>query len=181
MNDLDKLAIKYGADKWGKHHYTPVYYDLFKDRRNEVKNVLEIGVAEWASLFMWLEFFPNATIYGADIDRNRVMNLLGEERDRIKVFECDQSKGNDLRVIIGTIGFDIDLVIDDGSHKPSDQVFSCLTILDWLLKDFIYVIEDVGEVDIAGTLRNYMANFDVQTVNCGKRYDDQLVIVRKKK
>jgi hypothetical protein len=98
MDQLTKLAVKYKTDKWGKHHYTPVYYDLFKDRRETVKNVIEIGVAEGAGLFMWREFFPNATIYGAEFDKQRVDFLMGEERDRITVFKCDQSKEKTLLI-----------------------------------------------------------------------------------
>src|SRR3990172_4410475 len=98
MDELSKLGIKYGTDKIGKHNYLPVYYDLFKDRRNEVKKVLEIGTAEGASLFMWRDFFPNATIYGAEIDPKRVKLMEGQER--INVFECDQSFEIELKELL---------------------------------------------------------------------------------
>lgn len=176
MNLLDDLAFKYGADKTPriKHHYTDVYFELFKDRRDTVKKVLEIGVAEGASLRMFRDFFPNATIYGAEVDQARVDKLQG--LDRIEVFQCDQSIGNNLRLVIGTSGFDLDLVIDDGSHKPSDQLFSCLTIMQWLKKDCIYIIEDVAETEIIEDIKN--AGYECELVKVGNRYDDCLIIVR---
>src|SRR3989304_1729985 len=117
MDTLSKLGKKYGTDKIGKHHYLPHYYEMFKDRREEVMKVLEIGVGEWAGLNMWHEFFLNSYIYGADNDRNRLGHTEVAE-----VFYCDQSKKESLEELLLETGFDLDLVIDDGSHKPEDQV-----------------------------------------------------------
>ena len=174
MDELTQLAIKYGTDKWGKHHYTPVYYDLFKDRQNEVQKVLEIGTAEGAGLFMFRDFFPNAIIYGAEIDPRRVELMKGQ--DRIEVFEVNQASGDDLINLMNEIGGDIDLVIDDGSHKPEDQIFTCLYLMQYVKKGCIYVIEDVADTDIISILAN---KFYVEVKEVGERYDDRLVIIKK--
>jgi len=42
MTELCQLATKYGTDKAG--WYTPVYDLLLSGRRQQVKNVLEIGI-----------------------------------------------------------------------------------------------------------------------------------------
>lgn len=174
-NILDLLAQKYGTDKWGKHHYTPVYYELFKDRRESIQKVLEIGPAEGAGLFMFRDFFPNATIYGAEIDKKRVNKLRG--LDRIHVYQCDQSSREDVERLIGQIGSAIDIVIDDGSHEPTDQVFTCIEMMPMLTKEVVYIIEDVAYPDLVGeSLDN--AGFDVEVKRVGDRYDDCLVIVR---
>ena len=187
MNDLDKLAIKYKADKWGKHHYTPVYYDLFKDRRESVKKVLEIGVAEGASLFMWRDFFPNAMIYGIDNKDNRIFRDLP-----IYVYKADQSKSNELLEVLDEIlpgPNDLDLIIDDGSHKPEDQINTCVTLLKTnalRYGDTVYVIEDVADDNLKGKLMKELitnikgVTFRVDTIRVGKRYDDKLIIVRHK-
>ena len=177
MNELEKLGIKYSTDKIGKHNYLPVYYDLFKDRRNEVKKVLEIGVAEGAGLFMFRDFFRNAMIYGAEIDEKRVF-----KEDRIEVIKCDQSSLKDIKNVVELIlsrdpfQGPIDLIIDDGSHKSSDQVFTCLSIAKRLLgKQYLtYVIEDVSEPEIVNLLKE---NYDAELIKCGERYDDNLVVV----
>ena len=178
-NELDDLFFKYHADKTPriKHHYSDVYYELFKDRRETVKKVLEIGVAEGASLFAWRDFFPNARIYGGDNDLKRVINLANKEP--IRVYPCDQSKGNDLRALIAETGFDLDIVIDDGSHRESDQFFTCLTLMPWLSKGIIYVIEDVddGSIDSINLLKD--AGYECEIIHVGSRHDDRLIICRK--
>lgn len=175
MDELSKLAIKYGTDKWGKHHYTPVYYDLFKDKRNEVKKVLEIGPAEGAGMFMFRDFFPNATIYGLEIDEERVKKLEG--LDRIVVLPGNQF---DLLDLESSLSFfsdegDLDLVIDDGSHKLEHQVFTCLTLMPMLSDKTIYIIEDVADTSII----KYLTPYNAKLINVGKRYDDNLIICQK--
>jgi hypothetical protein len=153
---LCKIAFKHGADKCPQitHEYTPIYYKLLQHKRKEIKKVLEIGVGTnetmghvrrtkgfykpGASLYMWREFFPNAQIYGADIDDRSVF-----KDERIQTYLCDQSKSNNLIHLIQNTGFDLDLVIDDGSHRYEDQVSTCLTLMPLLKKDVVYVIEDV--------------------------------------
>lgn len=172
MNELEKLGLKYGTDKIGKHNYLPVYYDLFKDKRNEVKKVLEIGVAEGASLFMWRDFFPNAKIYGGELDQDRV-DLL-KDQNRIEVIKFDQGSVKDLNNLVDNILLDIDLIVDDGSHVPSDQLFTCLGIMPFVSKNTIYIIEDVVEPGI----KNFITKYDAEVIEVGKRYDDRLIIVR---
>lgn len=152
ITELCKLAFKYGSDKCPqiKHTYTPYYFDLLKERRLTIKKVLEVGVGEGASLRMWRDFFPNAKVYGADIESG----LLIKE-DRIESFRCDQSSKDDLLELIKKTGSDIDLVIDDGSHIPEHQVFTCLTLMPRLKKNVIYVIEDVADPSIKEHLGNY--------------------------
>lgn len=174
LNDLDKLAQKYGADKWGKHHYTPVYYDLFKDRRNEVKKILEIGVAEGASLFMWRDFFPNARINGADNDFKRVIALANKEP--IRVYPCDQSNYKDLDDLLKETGTDIDLFVDDGSHIPSHQARTCLHVFPQLKKGAIYIIEDIANESI---MVDFPSDWNCKLLRVGSRYDDRLIICQK--
>jgi predicted O-methyltransferase YrrM len=179
MNLLDELAIKYGADKTPqiKHHYTDVYFDLFGYKRNEVKKVLEIGVAEGASLYMWRDFFPNATIYGAEIDQKRVDALQG--LDRIEVFRCDQSTYDLFNVKeTSAAGYGFDLIVDDGSHKPSDQIFTALTYLSKMPRGSVYVIEDVDDKSV-GQILVELREYEPKEYHVGSRHDDRLIICQK--
>jgi hypothetical protein len=175
MTLLCDLALKYGTDKCPqiKHHYTEVYYEMFRDRRRDVRKVVEIGVHTGASLRMWRDFFPNAMVYGADI----VPKFLFRD-ERIETFRCDQSAKGDLVELIGKTGTDIDLFIDDGSHQPSDQVLSCLTVMPLLDEGAIYVIEDAWSVGIVESLGDY----DWEKVGFADRAsrDDRLIIVRRR-
>lgn len=178
-NELDDLMFKYRADKSSriKHNYCNTYYELFKDRRESVKKVLEIGTAEGASLFAWRDFFPNAMIYGAEIEDKRVSMLQG--LDRINVFKSDQTRIKDLARITEQVD-NYDLVVDDGSHHTSDQYLTCISIVPHLKEGFIYVIEDVHEPEELENLINMAFEFrwNVSIVKCGSRWDDNLIIVR---
>jgi hypothetical protein len=161
-NYLEELAFKYGTDKCSqiKHSYTDFYYNMFKDKTNSVHKLLEIGVGtkyahlspsyvDGASLFMWRDFFPKAKIYGIDIIKNLVF-----KKGRIQTYLCDQGNSVKLTKLIKKIGRDIDVVIDDGSHKPEDIITSCQTLMPLLKKDVIYIIEDTDRVSSTIVLEN---------------------------
>jgi len=177
MNDLDNLAIKYGTDKFSKHRYTAFYYELLKDKQDSFKKILEIGAGEGQSLRMWRDFFPNAMIYCGEIEDGRIF-----EDGRIKVIKCDQSKSDDVQLLLNKIGTDIDFVVDDGSHIPGDQVFTCCEIAPKLVGDFIYIIEDVSKEEILDMLKEKLgSDYDYQMV-VTRRWtsDNRLIIVRRK-
>ena len=145
------------------------------------KKVLEIGPAEGAGLFMFRDFFPNALIYGLEIDQERVNKLQGIVG--IQVYKCDQSNRSQLLDSLDDVlpgPMDLDLVIDDGSHKTSDQLFSFLCI--WP-KAEMYIIEDVHEPEALEEMINLYTEhqYDVEVKKVGQRYDDCLIIVRHKK
>ncbi len=177
---LDQLALKYGTDKFGKHNYTQVYSELFPEHaRDLVKKVLEIGTAEGAGLYMLREYFYNATIFGAEFDQHRVD--LMKETNRIQVYQCDQSSSRDLKFVIHHTGGDLDLVIDDGSHIPQHQLFTCLELMPLLSNQVVYVIEDVSKQGADWIFENIInAGYPARMVRVGTRHDDQLIIVRQK-
>lgn len=174
---LCKLAFKYGSDKcpwFRKHSYTPYYYGLFKNRRKTIKKVLEIGIG-WraASLLMWRDFFPKAKIYGVDYRESYLI-----KRDRIESILCDQRRKEHLLALIDKIGPDIDLVIDDGSHRPRDQIFTCINLMALFKKGVIYVIEDVADPGIVERFKGF--DVDTPKLQYVNRYDNRLVAVRHK-
>ena len=174
QTELCKLAYKYGTDKCPqlKHSYTPIYYEMFKDIRESVKKVVEMGIGYYktmahvaviydkglkryyqkgASLKMWRDFFPNATIYGADIAPETIF-----DDERIKTFVCDERKEEDIVGLVKQTGIDIDIFIDDGSHQWQHQAYLAKTILPYLKKKVVYIIEDVGfPQHIIDELKNY--------------------------
>lgn len=171
LNDFEEIAKKHGTDKVGKHNYGKVYHDLFSAIRPSIKKVLEIGVAEGAGLRTFREYFPNAMIYGIDNQNDRIV-----EEERIKVYFGNQGFDEDLRKVIREIGRDIDIVIDDGSHWPSHQVFTCLTLMPLLKHDVTYIIEDVSDPKILKDFTQY----DAELIECGERYDDKVIVVKYK-
>jgi hypothetical protein len=194
---LCKLAFKYGTDKCPKirHSYTPFYYELFKDRREKVKKVLEIGIGfkrnnrgkqyefyqVGGSIMMWRDFFPNAEVYGIDIVPSTL--IKGE---RLHTYLCDQSSKEQLEDLIKKIGSDIDIVIDDGSHIHQHQVFTTRVLMPLLQKDVIYLIEDVEYTE---TVPKRLGNYNCMTVSFPFRtyrnkaniiHNDNIIIVKNK-
>ncbi len=177
-SELSQIAFKYKSDKCpqlGRYSYTEYYYTLLSSKRQSIKKVLEIGVGNGASLRMWRDFFPHAQIYGADISPELML-----KEDRIQTFVCDKDKMEDLEKLIEKIGPDIDLVIDNSSHLPNPQPFTCLYLMPLLNKNVIYVIEAVSDLDI----RNSLGRYDHHIPNIGnkiRRPDNTLVVIGYKK
>ncbi len=133
---LDELAIKYGTDKSSKcHNYTAVYEQMFGAIRKDELKILEIGIATGASLRTWLEYFPNAEVYGIDITFDHLYDMM--DNDRLKLYKGNQSDKD----FLDSIGIDFDIVIDDGSHRVEDQIFTFKHL--WPNTRMVYVIEDV--------------------------------------
>lgn len=182
---LTELALKYKTDKCPqiKHPFTPFYFDILKDKRTSVKKVLEIGIGwkemalRWrpyrtgASLFMWRDFFPGAKIYGVDIEERTMFTS-----SKINTFIYDQTKKEDLLNLTQKIGTDLDLIIDDGSHKAQDQIFTCLTLMPVVKKGVIYIIEDVNEPD---KVAEALSQYSLQIPKLKRKFrDDNVIVVR---
>ena len=134
------LALQYGTDKAPRsgHGYTPYYHELFKDHRESVRKVLEIGIDVGASLRMWRDYFPNAIIYALDCDNTKLI-----DEGRIRSLFCNQGDTIQLQGAIDWAGQNFDLILDDGSHEPAHQILSASMLIPTLSSDGIYLIEDV--------------------------------------
>lgn len=189
MTELCDLAYKYGTDKCPKlgHSYTPVYYKLFKDKRKVFKKVLELGIGSaktmqyvpshyqlGASLKMWRDFFPNAQIYGVD----RHSSCMFEDK-RITTVQLDMNWRSSMRSLIEKTGSDIDLLIDDGSHKFEAQSYLLKHLLPLVNKGVIYVIEDSKSPDLLKDLAVSLG-YRAESITFSKAHkQDTLVIINK--
>jgi len=148
---LHQIGSKYGTDKSDIIHsyngisYLDIYDKHFNDIRDYVEVVVEIGVLNGKSLLMWKEYFPNAIIYGIDIDPS----CKQYEDERIKIFIGDQNDEAFLNKVKQDIG-EYDILIDDGSHINKHQILTFNILYENLSKGGYYVIEDLrmsyGEV-----------------------------------
>ena len=202
---LEELAIKYNVDKVKQfgHDYIPGYTDLFSMIKNNISNLLEIGIGcgdhetfmknkninftAGNSLKMWQEYFTNANIYGIDI-----LSCDLSDQPRIKTFVADQSSETDLMKVVEYIGKPLDIIIDDGSHQLKHQVYTFLILSKFLSKGGIYIIEDVLHAEDFKSLNVFdtatkiyiKANFEIKwydTRNPEYRFDDSFLMVFIKK
>ena len=138
-----------------KHNYTTFYYSIFKDIQQSTIRVFELGLGTnninipsnmgengrpGASLYGWSEFFPTASIFGADIDKNILFNS-----DRIKTYYCDQTNPNVIKNMWENpdLQENFDIIIEDGLHTFDANVCFFENSIHKLNAKGYYIIEDI--------------------------------------
>lgn len=143
---LEELAIKYGASKLYSD-FLRRYDALFFLRRHEIRRVVEIGLQRpgqvGSSIQMWEEYFPNATIFGLDINPDCLVMAGG----RVKISIVDSSDKAAVDTFIAEQGAEFDLIIDDGSHWFQDQIDTFHNFFPHLKQGGHYVVEDLVSGD----------------------------------
>ena len=129
--ELCQIMNSCGSDKGSGHHnYTKFYDFIFKDIKSETKYVFELGLGTnnlsipsnmsglgtpGGSLRGWSNYFTNAKIFGADIDRDIL--------DNINTFYCDQTNASSVKELCNNFDFKFDVVIEDGLHLKQIKYF----------------------------------------------------------
>jgi hypothetical protein len=203
---LAALCDEHGSDKgeiksaghpyrWPSHTYVDFYSLLFAQRRYDVRRVFECGIGTndpdlvssmgqegkpGASLRVWRDYFPQAGIIGADIDRS----ILFKE-DRIDTFYVDQTDPGSVRQLWESLEAEsFELMIDDGLHVYSAGICFFENSIHKLATGGAYVIEDVLPADMA-KYQHYFADKDyqVQYVSLTRsritHTDNNLVVITK--
>lgn len=151
MMTFDEIAIKHGADKGSTHHvkghdFARHYDKLFAPIRLDNLRVMEIGCGGGESMRAWLEYFPNAHVFGVDIvEKTNPWNTPGSNvHPRYQFLHGDQSDYTMWQCLFANWGKPFDIIIDDGSHM-SDHVLACLAHT-WgvVAPGGYYCIEDLG-------------------------------------
>lgn len=168
LDELTCLANQYGSDKgslWpSAHYYTRIYRHLFAPLRDKEIVFLEIGLmrtdddkrratpghegasdakaATAPSLRMWREYFPNAHLYGFDVD-----DFSRVEIPNCRILQGDMSSPDDLDRLIEAIGRPIDIIIDDASHVSHHQQIAFGKLFPAVVPGGMYIIEDLAWQD----------------------------------
>jgi hypothetical protein len=152
---LDQLAIKHRADKSSLYHnFAEKYARLLDPHRESFTSVLEIGVALGQSLRMWTDYFPNATIHGADIEPS--FRSCESYSSRIKFHVVDQGNVGQLETLGQFAPFD--LIVDDGNHWWREQIVSFETLFPMMKRRGIYIVED--------TCTSYWPEYNNHFISC---------------
>jgi len=196
-NKSDKGSLKI-TTSW--HNYTTCYNHLFKDIRMNSLRVFELGLGTnnpklpssmgvngrpGASLFGWNEFFPNAKIYGADIDGDILF-----ETEQIKTFYCDQTNKYVIKYMWNDTALTglFDIIIDDGLHEVHSNVCFFENSIHKLAVNGYYIIEDVSNgylpewESILQKWRSLYPNLSIEVVSIPSttnNYDNNLIVIRR--
>ena len=187
------LCDLYGTDKgssgnpktelpWPSHNYSDFYTKLFKEERNRIRKVFECGIGTnnediasnmtsqgipGASLRVWRDYFPNAQIFGVDIDRS----ILFEE-ERISTHFMDQTNAESIRNYWSSLGLDdFDLMIDDGLHTFEAAVELFKNSYGFLKKGGKYIIEDIPIWNATEYLQYFETQSDLVSLIAVSRID----------
>lgn len=152
-----------GTDKETNHHYGDAYESLFvvqedvdlskiptqphikitgqyRSIRNDVRLMMEVGVADGSSLLAWREIFPNAIIVGMDIhyaDKahgERIEFHFGDQRNKE---HCERAAA----------GREFDLIVDDATHELDATLLTLFWLWPFVKPGGLYVVEDGGLQD----------------------------------
>lgn len=160
---LVALGARHGTDKVS-HGFCDIYDKAFAPIRLQATSILEIGVFFGASLKMWRDWCPNATVHGADhftghqgnghvfpLADSFLREVEAGQHPRIVVHALDQSRREDLaafraQFLDGTF----DIVIDDASHLMRDQQLTLAALFRLVKPGGHFVIEDLHSSNSEG-------------------------------
>lgn len=160
-DEVQELFNRNGSDKGNTRDYHIIYAKIFeKLGKTSALNILEIGLGSQnvnipsrmsgrftvgGSLRAYKEFFPNANIFGAGIDKE----ILFSE-DRIKTSYVDQLEINTFNQMHNNFGSPTyDLVIDDGLHSFVASLNTLNFALKYTKKEGgIIILEDLSNINL---------------------------------
>lgn len=143
-NDLSDISDNYLTDKNYEHNYVRlIYSDLFKPLQKDLKTFIEIGIGNGSSVEMWRDYFTNAKVVGADLYlESAIAHFNNSSLERIELVKLDQSDSLQLDEF-SKLYSDVDVILDDGSHKMSDQQITFVKLFKILKPGGIFIIEDL--------------------------------------
>jgi len=172
---LRQLGEYYGTDKAMHTAFVDVYSEVLPrgDERTKLHYLLEIGVFFGASLKMWRDYYPSATIIGIDAFKGiegyhtgrhhqsfrHPRAFLeswreGQQGSRIELIEADESVATEmdgaLKLVCALLrntshrrAKGLDVLIDDGSHLQRNQQRNLGLLYPLIRPGGVYVVEDM--------------------------------------
>lgn len=206
MTDLCKIMSHYGSDKghfeYNKriHDYTITYDSIFNQFKNKEIRLFELGLGTnntnilsnmgsngkpCASLYGWRHYFPNSLVFGADIDKDILVQF-----PKIKTFYCDQTNPECIQNmwLNPLLKDNFDIIIEDGLHTYNANICFFENSIHKLNIGGYYIIEDINDSNIklfedkiknewSITYPNLTFNFKLNEFM--KRNDNNLLIINR--
>jgi len=122
--------------KWD--NYFEIYDQIFKIYEDKKITIVEIGVGNGGSLFMWKSFFKNnARVIG--IELNPEAKKL--EKYGFEIFIGDQADPNFWKDFFDKVGH-VDIILDDGGHRNLQQITTLVETIDNINDNGLIIVED---------------------------------------
>lgn len=131
---LTEWSVEHGTDKGPSfHNYMPMYETWLAKRK--IKKLLEVGLLRGQSARMWRDYFTDADIYMMD---NFSQPCPGFDFSGTTIIEGDSTR----KETWTRAPDDLDVIVDDGSHQPNDQIATFMHGFIHLKRGGLYFIED---------------------------------------
>lgn len=177
---IKELFNKHGSDKSTAHDYHLVYSEVFeKLNKTDPINILEIGIgsqnpsipSRMCKLFKvggshkaYKEYFPNAQVFGADIDKDTLFS-----EDRIKTSYVDQLDPvtfEEMHKNFNSPAYD--LIVEDGLHSFVASLNTLNFALKYIKKGGVIVLEDLNNEGKFWNMIHYLLvanNYNSRLIN----------------
>lgn len=187
MSLLELVDDRY-TDKNTVHSYLGLYQHLLEPIKNNVKNMLEIGIGSFAGdILMWSNFFTNATIRAVDIIPG--IEIIEEAKRKDNIIFYNSTNGYDENFISKEFiekELKFDVILDDGSHQLEDMKTFIKLYSSLIADNGILIIEDVQNTswfeeltkETPQELKKYIKCYDLRQ-NKG-RWDDLVFTIDKR-
>jgi len=174
FSELCNIGRKYDTDKSSQrnnisdirhcHPYTLFYDGLFKNKKDEVLKIAELGILDGSSILMWKEYFINSEIYGFEYNNNFINNFKNNfDNDRITLSNIDVTDKCSIKDAFSNLNILYDIIIDDTTHQFEDQIRVIENTYKYLKPGGILIIEDIfksyNENDYINRLKPILENF----------------------
>ena len=151
--ELCNIAEKYKADKGPysegsvnmghRKGYTAVYEMLFGTMRNKSINFCELGLQTGDSIQLFKEYFTDMEYYGIDNNDNSIATCTNLNIPRTHYYKVNVSNKDSLEQTFNSMNTTFDVILDDSSHVPSDQINIIQVANKYLKSGGVLIIEDL--------------------------------------
>lgn len=196
ITDLCLLGVKYPTDKspyneddnLHKHAYTGIYDVLFSNIRYYHLKFMELGIYNNHSMQCWREYFPNAKLYGMEIDESRIKKAVTDSLSNVQYIQGDVKDIIPFDAMLCGFG-DYDVLIDDSTHEFNDQINIINCAYKYINPGGMIIIEDVFLLedeqkykDALSPLKEYFSSATFITANHKLKYspgwnNDKLLVL----
>lgn len=127
-----------------RHPYTAPYSLLFETMRHKPIKFLEIGVYKGASLYAWRSYFEKARLYGFDVDKESMAEIMTMPDVTLDVVDASIESELEAGLTKHTADGELfDVILDDASHSPDHHKLLIPIALKYLKQGGILIIEDI--------------------------------------
>lgn len=139
----DLIANKiYQTDKFTSHSYLDSYESILASKKDDAKNVLEVGVSRGGSILLWRDYFTNAQIYGLDIE-DMPEDIVNDSKERITIMKQNAYDEIFIKENFINKGIRFDFLLDDGPHTLESMLFFAKNYSNLMAPNAILIIEDI--------------------------------------